>query len=490
MRSSPLLLVTLPGWVWGYLSPAPLSSRHPKHRSTPPADGGSFRLRPETESFPTKSHAQRCRPLFRKGFSKGGMGKQGELMEQMAKAQRDRKQRELEEKLRESGDLPPKDEAPKPSTATGSGRIKPDRSWREAGVAKAPSLDSKAAAPAAPARPQPQRAGSSAGGTKTPAAAAGMGGKVWPSTREEGRSGAEYNEYEQLLESTGDHSGSRKSPEVENPKAAYKDWDSMRDQAQWDAVIAGKKPVRNRSPVASETEYSDFEAMLSGGARLSANSLGLQAAEKKIAKRVEKKAQLAFSRGDFAPLDPWRTLSDMEGEKVNFGLFRGTKPLLVVAEPNPGSGEMKQALYELNTRMPRKLVDVVAVTVDTPAANRKLAKKSRIQFPVLSDEAREWMLAYRVTQGGLRDNMAFLIEPDLGRRFRNEGGEGARKMCHVPGCCCRALLGVNKIHVSYLYHAQDASEVNEPLKLQRVILAFRSDPPPYPPISKLHISAA
>lgn len=63
----------------------------------------------------------------------------------------------------------------------------------------------------------------------------------------------------------------------------------------------------------------------------------------------------------------------------------------------------------------QKLVDVVAVTVDTPAANRKLAKKSRIQFPVLSDEAREWMLAYRVTQGGLRDNMAFLIEPDLGR---------------------------------------------------------------------------
>lgn len=43
------------------------------------------------------------------------MGKQGELMEQMAKAQRDRKQRELEEKLRESGDLPPKDEAPKVS---------------------------------------------------------------------------------------------------------------------------------------------------------------------------------------------------------------------------------------------------------------------------------------------------------------------------------------------------------------------------------------
>ncbi|CAN0521978.1 unnamed protein product, partial [Laminaria digitata] len=41
--------------------------------------------------------------------------------------------------------------------------------------------------------------------------------------------------------------------------------------------------------------------------------------------------------------------------QVNYGLFQGTKPLLVVAEPSPGSGEMRQAMYELNTRMPRKV---------------------------------------------------------------------------------------------------------------------------------------
>jgi len=46
--------------------------------------------------------------------------------------------------------------------------------------------------------------------------------------------------------------GSRKSPEIENPRAVYADWESLRDKAQWDAVVAGKKPVRNRSPVASE----------------------------------------------------------------------------------------------------------------------------------------------------------------------------------------------------------------------------------------------
>ncbi|CBN77032.1 expressed unknown protein [Ectocarpus siliculosus] len=332
------------------------------------------------------------------------MGKQGELMEQMAKAQRDRMKRELEEKLRESGDLPKEedDHAAKPAAAKGAAaRIKPDRSWRQAGAAKPPSAS--ASAPAAAGTGAPAKTG-----------AAGVGGKVWPSTREEGRSGDEYEEYNQLLESTGDHSGSRKSPEVENPRAVYTDWETMRDKAQWDAVVAGKKPVGNRSPVASETEYSDFEAMLSGGARISSNSLGLKAAEKKLAKRVEKKVELAFSRGDFAPLDPWRLLSDTDGNKVNFGLFQGTKPLLVVAEPKPGSGAMKQAMYELNTRMPRKWVEVVAVTGDPRGSNRKVVKKSRFFFPGFREEGGEGMRGYGVTRGGFRENRPFLIERDLG----------------------------------------------------------------------------
>lgn len=41
--------------------------------------------------------------------------------------------------------------------------------------------------------------------------------------------------------------------------------------------------------------------------------------------------------------------------QVNFGLFRGDKPLLVVADPRPGSGDMREAMRELNTRMPRKV---------------------------------------------------------------------------------------------------------------------------------------
>lgn len=224
-----------------------------------------------------------------------------------------------------------------------------------------------------------------------------------------------YKDYDQLLDSTADHGGSRPSPSVENPEASYADYDALKDKAQWDAVVAGKAPQMNRSPVASENEYNDFEAMLTGGARVSSDNLGPKAAEKKLAERVEKQLQQSFSSGDFAPLDAWRVLVDTEGVNVNYGLFQGTKPLLVVAEPSPGSGEMRQAMYELNTRMPRKMVDVVAVTVDPPASNRKATKKSRIFFPVLSDESGAWMLAYRVTTGGQRDITAFLIEPDLGR---------------------------------------------------------------------------
>lgn len=48
---------------------------------------------------------------FIRKFSKGGPGKQAELMELMAKAQRDRARKEMEERLRESGDLPPEDES-------------------------------------------------------------------------------------------------------------------------------------------------------------------------------------------------------------------------------------------------------------------------------------------------------------------------------------------------------------------------------------------
>lgn len=43
------------------------------------------------------------------------------------------------------------------------------------------------------------------------------------------------------------------------------------------------------------------------------------------------------------------------GYQVNFGLYRGIKPLLVIADPREGSSEMREAMQQLNTRMPRKV---------------------------------------------------------------------------------------------------------------------------------------
>lgn len=58
MRSCLLLLIALPGWVWGYLSPAPLSGRPRQQQS-------DRKLPSSSQTAGTSSHAQRCRPLFR-----------------------------------------------------------------------------------------------------------------------------------------------------------------------------------------------------------------------------------------------------------------------------------------------------------------------------------------------------------------------------------------------------------------------------------------
>lgn len=57
----------------------------------------------------------------------------------------------------------------------------------------------------------------------------------------------------------------------------------------------------------------------------------------------------------------------------------------------------------------------MAITPDSSGNNRKIAKKSRISFPVLSDDSGEWMKAYRLTAVGQQEKMAFLIEPELGQ---------------------------------------------------------------------------
>lgn len=64
MRRSPLLLVALPGWVWSFLTPAPLS-RPSQPAAVRPVDGRAPPPDRRQGSSTTSSHAKRCRPLFR-----------------------------------------------------------------------------------------------------------------------------------------------------------------------------------------------------------------------------------------------------------------------------------------------------------------------------------------------------------------------------------------------------------------------------------------
>lgn len=69
MRSSPLLLITLPGWAWAYLYPMPLShQRGARSPAAAPAHASRSNLvEKAVSSRPsrTSTHARRCRPLFR-----------------------------------------------------------------------------------------------------------------------------------------------------------------------------------------------------------------------------------------------------------------------------------------------------------------------------------------------------------------------------------------------------------------------------------------
>lgn len=64
MRRSPLLLVALPGWVWSFLTPAPLS-RPSQPAAVRPADGRAPAPGRRRGCSTTSSHPSRCRPLFR-----------------------------------------------------------------------------------------------------------------------------------------------------------------------------------------------------------------------------------------------------------------------------------------------------------------------------------------------------------------------------------------------------------------------------------------
>eukprot|EP00611_Tribonema_gayanum_P022295 TRINITY_DN444_c1_g1_i1.p1 TRINITY_DN444_c1_g1~~TRINITY_DN444_c1_g1_i1.p1 ORF type:complete len:317 (-),score=117.21 TRINITY_DN444_c1_g1_i1:252-1202(-) len=123
-----------------------------------------------------------------------------------------------------------------------------------------------------------------------------------------------------------------------------------------------------------------------------------------------------FEPGDFAPLEVWAAaLRDTEGAAASYASVRGARPLVIIADARPTNADMRETLIELNRRFPRAAADLVAITPDTPAQNRRVAKKSNLFFPLLSDESREWLRAYLVTARVPWEKMVFVLEPRYGR---------------------------------------------------------------------------
>ena len=92
------------------------------------------------------------------------------------------------------------------AAASGGGKIKPERSWRDAASPSVPAAAAAAAASATTAGDGGSARGKG-GAEATAGAGAGEGGAVWPSGREEGRHGGMYKDYDRLLDSTADHGG-------------------------------------------------------------------------------------------------------------------------------------------------------------------------------------------------------------------------------------------------------------------------------------------
>jgi hypothetical protein len=117
--------------------------------------------------------------------------------------------------------------------------------------------------------------------------------------------------------------------------------------------------------------------------------------------------------GDFTPLDEWQRLVGMDDKPVDLStLVDGAKPIIVIADPRSGSSEINTLLDELRTKLPPKLADIIVLTPDTPAYNRKLAKKSRIPWvPILSDAERRWMNAHLVTVQQPWGMVVYFLDP-------------------------------------------------------------------------------
>jgi hypothetical protein len=126
------------------------------------------------------------------------------------------------------------------------------------------------------------------------------------------------------------------------------------------AAEVSRKPGRGGVASAQdsiEDSYRAFEDLLEQTSELCFNEDAegnfVQLDDDSKGKRGTGKARPAvrFQRGDFAPLDVWSQLKDVEGGAVDYKTVAGSKLLVVVADNRPGTFDMRQTLISLNNKV-------------------------------------------------------------------------------------------------------------------------------------------
>jgi hypothetical protein len=161
--------------------------------------------------------------------------------------------------------------------------------------------------------------------------------------------------------------------QTQKPVEANTAWRSGASAAPAAAAEVSRKPGRGgvASPQDSiEDSYRAFEDLLEQTSELcfnedaEGNFVELDDDGNKGKRGISKaRPPVRFVRGDFAPLDVWSQLKDVEGGPVNYKSVAGSKLLVVVADNRPGTFDMRQTLISLNNKVRYTFDHVLCFTV-------------------------------------------------------------------------------------------------------------------------------
>lgn len=113
--------------------------------------------------------------------------------------------------------------------------------------------------------------------------------------------------------------------------------------------------------------------------------------------------------GDPAPTQPFEELVSMQSENaigeggasrlvpwLRKNAARRSDYAIILTDPRPKSPELRSTMKSLSADLNQDLLNrLIVVTADSPAENRRWAKKNNADgVDIYSDEKREWMRAY------------------------------------------------------------------------------------------------